>query len=123
MAKKTNFLVICCTGGNETRNIINLDVLKALGEKGYLINISRGTTVNENDLIFSLQNKIIAGAGLDVYADEPNVPEQLLSMENVVLLPHIGTATKETRTKMLSLTLENIQSFFTSGSPLTPVYI
>ena len=90
MAKKTNFLIICCPGGPETRDIINIDVLKALGQKGYLINVSRGTTVNENDLILALENNIIAGAGLDVYVDEPNIPTRLMNMEQVVLLLLFG---------------------------------
>ena len=121
MAKKSDFLVVSCPGGNETRDIINRDVLKALGENSYLINVSRGTTVNEADLIFALENKIIAGAGLDVYLNEPNVPEALTKMDEVILLPHIGTATKETRETMLTLTIKNIQSFFESGKALTPV--
>lgn len=119
MAEKTHFLAVCCTGGEETRDIINLEVLKALGNKGYLINVSRGTTVNEEALIFALKNNVIAGAGLDVYSNEPYVPEELFAMDNVVLLPHIGTATKETREKMLTLVINNIKSFFEAGIPLT----
>jgi len=121
MAQVTHFLIVCCPGGNETKNIINSDVLQALGNKGCLINISRGSTVNEKDLIVALESGIILGAGLDVYADEPNVPEQLMKLENVVLLPHIGTATRETRKKMLELVIENINTFFMTGEPLTPI--
>lgn len=121
MAKQTDFLIVCCPGGNETKNLINLDVLTALGTKGYLINVSRGSTVNESDLIHTLENNLIAGAGLDVYINEPNIPEALTQMDQVVLLPHIGTATKETRKKMLMLAINNIQSFLESGKALTPV--
>lgn len=123
MAEHCNFLVIACPGGEETKNIINLNVLKALGKEGYLVNISRGSTVNEDDLLNALENNLIAGAGLDVYLNEPHIREDFFKFEQVVLLPHIGTATKETRAKMINLALNNIQSFFTQGQALTPVVL
>jgi lactate dehydrogenase-like 2-hydroxyacid dehydrogenase len=121
MAKKSHFLIVCCTANNDTKNMINLKILKALGNKGFLINISRGSTVNENDLIFSLENKIIRGAGLDVFQNEPNINEKFFTLENIILLPHIGTATAETRIKMLNLTLDNIKSYFQTGKALNIV--
>lgn len=121
MAKKSDFLIVSCTGDLTTKHIVNLEVLTALGKNSYLINVSRGITVNEDDLIFALQNKLIAGAGLDVYQNEPNIRTEFSLLSNVVLLPHIGTATKETREKMLNLTLNNIQAFFMNGKALTPI--
>jgi lactate dehydrogenase-like 2-hydroxyacid dehydrogenase len=121
MAKKSDYLIISCTGGEVTKNIINIDILNALGKNSYLINVSRGSTVNENDLIYALQNNIIAGAGLDVYQNEPNISDQLIKLDNTVLLPHIGTATKETRIKMLNMVLDNIASYFTTGTAINPV--
>lgn len=121
MAKKSDYLIASCTGSDETKNIVNIDILNALGKNSYLINVSRGSTVNENDLIYALQNNIIAGAGLDVYQNEPNIPDQLINLDNVVLLPHIGTATKETRIKMLNMVLDNIVSYFTTGTAINPV--
>lgn len=123
MAKIVDFLIVSCPATEETKNIINLDILKELGPKGYLINVSRGDTVNEDDLIFALKNNIIAGAGLDVYKNEPNVREDLLELSNTVLLPHIGTATQETRKKMLLLALDNIKSYFEYGKALSPVCV
>jgi hydroxypyruvate reductase len=121
MAKKSDYLIVSCTGSEETKNIINMDILNALGQNSYLINVSRGSTVNENDLIYALQNNIIAGAGLDVYQNEPNIPDPLIKLDNAVLLPHMGTATKETRIKMLNMVLDNIISYFTTGIAINPV--
>jgi hydroxypyruvate reductase len=121
MAEKSDYLIVSCTGGEKTKNIINLEILKALGQNSYLINVSRGSTINESDLIYALENNIIAGAGLDVYQNEPNIPEQLLHMENAILLPHIGTATEETRIKMLNMVIDNIISYFTNNSAINPV--
>lgn len=121
LAKEVDFLVISCTGNNETRNLINKEVLHALGENSFLINVSRGFIVNQNDLIYALQNKIIAGAGLDVFESEPYVPEHLFEMANVILQPHVGSATHESRTEMYELTANNILSYFNKGYALTPV--
>lgn len=121
MAAHCDYLVLACSGGPETKNIVNARVLDALGPKGYLINIARGSCVDEVALVEALTHKRIAGAGLDVYAAEPNVPEALKSMDNVVLLPHIGSATIETRTIMGEIVLANLEAHF-SGKPLiTPV--
>lgn len=121
MAVDADYLVAACPGGAETHHIINARVLEALGPKGYLINISRGTVVDEEALVQALVNKTIAGAGLDVYAHEPNVPEVLKGMDNVVLLPHIGSATIETRTVMGEIVLANLEAHFAGKPLITPV--
>jgi lactate dehydrogenase-like 2-hydroxyacid dehydrogenase len=121
LAERSDVLMLCCSGGPETKNIITYDILESLGKKGFLINISRGSVVNEDDLLQALANKKIAGAGLDVYANEPHVPEGLLKMDNVVLLPHVGSATFETRTKMGQLVAGNILAHF-NGDKLLSEY-
>lgn len=121
MAAECDYLVLSCAGGPETHHIVNARVLNALGPKGYLINVSRGSVVDEEALVSALVQKQIAGAGLDVYAHEPNVPDALKAMDNVVLLPHMGSATIETRTIMGEIVIANLQAYF-SGKPLiTPV--
>lgn len=121
MAKASDFLVLACAGGNTTNGLVDYKVLEALGPKGYLINISRGSVVNQEDLMIALRNKTIAGAGLDVYNDEPNVPEEMIKMDNVVLLPHVGSATHETRSRMGRLVLQNFLAHFDGNTLLTPV--
>ncbi len=121
IATRSDYLMLTCPGGAATQNIINLDILQALGSKGFLINIARGSVVNEEDLLIALSNKNIAGAGLDVYSSEPDVPEALMKMDNVVLLPHIGSATFETRTMMGQLVVKNILAYF-NAEPLLSEY-
>jgi lactate dehydrogenase-like 2-hydroxyacid dehydrogenase len=121
MAENCDFLILACTGGTQTRHLVSAEVLAALGSKGFLINIARGSVVDEEALQVALRNKAIAGAGLDVYENEPHVPEALFLMDNVVLLPHIGSATVEARTAMARLVIENLLAHF-NGDPLkTPV--
>ncbi len=120
MASAADFLVVSCTGGEETKNLVNYGVLEALGSKGFLVNIARGSVVNEEDLLIILRNQAIAGAGLDVFAAEPHVPEAMLTMDNVVLLPHIGSATIETRTEMGQLVIRNLRAHFEGEPLLTP---
>lgn len=121
MAACADFLILACCGGPDTKHIVNANVLAALGAKGYLINIARGSVVDQEALLVALKNREIAGAGLDVFENEPHVPESLFTMDNVVLLPHVGSATVETRTAMGRLVIENILAHF-SGNPLkTPV--
>ncbi|MBT4490007.1 MAG: 2-hydroxyacid dehydrogenase, partial [Rhodospirillaceae bacterium] len=103
--------------GEATRTLIGAEVLAALGPKGYLINIARGTVVDEAALVTAISEHIIAGAGLDVFADEPNVPEALFPFEQVVLQPHQASATIETRTAMGNLTIDNLRAQF-AGQPL-----
>lgn len=122
MAQAADFLVVACPGGAATRSLINAEVLTALGAKGTLINIARGSVVDEAALIAALQNGTIRGAGLDVFADEPNVPEALLQCENAVLTPHLGSATHETRAEMARLVVDNLAAHFSGAAVLTPVY-
>lgn len=121
MAEAVDFLVLSCAGGEATRNLVDREILKALGPKGFLINVARGSVVDEEALLIALSNRQIAGAGLDVFAREPYVPEALLRMDNVVLLPHIGSATQETRTKMGRLVIDNLLAHFEGRPLLTPV--
>lgn len=117
LAKASDILLCMLPGGDATRKIINAEVLKDLGPEGIFLNVGRGSSVDEEALVHALERRHIHAAGLDVYADEPNVPEPLLSMDNVVLLPHIGSATVETRRAMGKLVVDNLQAYF-SGSPL-----
>jgi len=121
MASEVDLLVCSCIGGAETHHIINLPVLKALGSKGTLINVARGTVVDTESLLIALSNRYIGGAGLDVYENEPHVPEALISMDNVVLLPHIGGNTAETKTAMGKLVIANIKAHFNGEPLITPV--
>lgn len=121
LAEQSDFLMVCAPGGAETKALINPSVLEALGPQGVLINISRGSVVDEAALIAALESGAIAGAGLDVFADEPNVPAALQQRDNVVITPHMASATWETRREMSRLVLENVQAWF-EGTPLvTPV--
>lgn len=121
LAELCDFMVLSCRGGEDTENLVDYRVLEALGPAGFLINVARGSVVNEQDLLIALRNGVIRGAGLDVYRDEPRVPEALFSMDNVVLLPHIGSATMETRGAMGRMVIENLLAHF-GGRPLkTPV--
>lgn len=120
LAEWADFLVIACRGGEQTRHLISASVLEALGPAGFLINIARGSIVDENALVNAITQGRIGGIGLDVYADEPNVPPALLNNDRVVLLPHIAASTRETRAAMEQLVADNLQSFFTSGKVLTP---
>lgn len=121
LAEISDYLILSCPGGAATHHVIQTPVLNALGPSGFLINVSRGTVVKEEDLISALENREIAGAGMDVYANEPHVPEAFLKMDNVVLLPHIGSATVETRTQMGRLVIENLLAHFNGDPLLTPV--
>ena len=121
LAQWSDFLVLACPGGEGTRHLVDRSVLDALGPSGVLINVSRGSVIDEPALVAALQEKRIGAAGLDVYADEPRVPVALLDMPNVVLLPHIGSATVETRQAMEELLLANLHAFLVRGELLTPV--
>jgi lactate dehydrogenase-like 2-hydroxyacid dehydrogenase len=101
--------------------LVGREVLDALGADGYLINIARGSVVDQDALVAALSAGRLAGAGLDVFTDEPNVPEALLSMVNVVVLPHVGSGTVQTRAAMEQLTLRNLDEFLESGQLVTPV--
>jgi lactate dehydrogenase-like 2-hydroxyacid dehydrogenase len=113
LAAWADFLVIVTAGGPQTRHLVSREVLDALGPQGYLINVSRGPVVDEAALIEYLQQKRIAGAGLDVFEKEPQVPEALRQLDNVVLSPHIGSQTEETRAAMAQRVIDNLEAYFT----------
>jgi lactate dehydrogenase-like 2-hydroxyacid dehydrogenase len=121
MARDVNTLIAIVPGGAETRNMIDACVLDALGADGVLINVARGSVVGEEALVAALKAKKIMAAGLDVFANEPEVPAELLAMENVVLLPHLGSASEFTRAKMDQLVVDNILAWAAGKPPLTPV--
>lgn len=121
LARAADILVVIVPGGAQTRNLVNAEVLAALGAEGILINVARGTVVDEPALVAALQDGTILAAGLDVFAREPEVPEALLQLDNVVLLPHVGSATHHTRGAMGQLVVDNLVSFLDGKGPLTPV--
>ena len=121
MAQAVDTLVVIVPGGPDTRHMINAKVLEALGPDGILVNIARGSVVDEAALIKALQDRTIYSAGLDVFANEPAVPAELLAMEHVVLLPHIASGSVYTRGKMDRLVVDNLLSWFKGKGPLTPV--
>lgn len=117
MARDVDYLVLACAGGPDTKHMINRAVLEAMRPRAFLINIARGSVVDQDVLVEKLVNRRIGGAGLDVFAHEPHVPDELKSLDNVVLTPHIGSATVETRAKMGQLVLDNLAAHF-AGQPL-----
>ncbi|SCK59724.1 Lactate dehydrogenase [Variovorax sp. HW608] len=121
LASAVDFLIVITPGGAATRGMIDARVLKALGPEGYLVNVARGSVVDEPALIEALRGGVIAGAALDVFANEPQVPEALREMSNVVLTPHIGSGTRQTREAMGRLTFDNLRAHFTGAPLLTPV--
>lgn len=122
LARESDFLIVACPGGAETKHHVNRDVLVALGADGTLINIARGSIVDEAALITALQNHTIKAAGLDVFENEPQVPAELCALENAVLLPHVGSATRETRGAMADLVVQNLAAHF-AGEPLITAVI
>ena len=121
LAAEVDFLVVITPGGAGTRKLINADVLTALGPKGFLVNVARGSVVDEAALVHALQTGAIAGAGLDVFEDEPNVPAELRAMDNVVLTPHVGSGTWQTRRAMADLAFGNLAAHFAGQPLMTPV--
>jgi lactate dehydrogenase-like 2-hydroxyacid dehydrogenase len=121
MARSVDILMVIVPGGPGTANLINAEVLDALGPDGILINMARGSVVDEPALIKALQEKRIMAAGLDVFAKEPNVPAEFIAMDNVVLFPHLGSASVYTREKMDQLVVDNIAAWAVGKPPLTPV--
>ncbi|WP_269498914.1 2-hydroxyacid dehydrogenase [Castellaniella sp. S9] len=121
LANDSDILVVTAPGGPATRHLIGREVLRALGPDAYLVNIARGSLVDEDSLLEALAGGIIAGAALDVYENEPRIDQRFLELENVLLLPHIGSATHQTRHAMAILALNNLEHFFRDGSVLTPV--
>jgi lactate dehydrogenase-like 2-hydroxyacid dehydrogenase len=121
MARDVDVLMVITPGGAQTKNLIDAQVLAALGPDGILINMSRGSVVDEPALIKALQQKIILSAGLDVFAREPEVPAELIAMDHVVLFPHLGSASVATREKMDQLVVDNLLAWAAGKPPLTPV--
>lgn len=121
LAESVDTLVVIVPGGPATQHLVNAQVLQALGENGILINVSRGSVVDEQALIHALESQVIFSAGLDVFASEPDVPQALIEMDHVVLLPHVGSASVPTRNAMSQLVVDNVIAWFDSGTVLTPV--
>ncbi|MCD8494298.1 MAG: 2-hydroxyacid dehydrogenase [Burkholderiaceae bacterium] len=121
LASWSDFLVVATVGGASTRKLISRDVLKALGPTSYIINIARGPVIDEAAMVELLQSGELGGAGLDVFENEPKVPDALKRLENVVLMPHVGSATTETRQAMFDVVMKNLQAYFAGKALLTPV--
>jgi lactate dehydrogenase-like 2-hydroxyacid dehydrogenase len=121
LAKACDVLMVVASGGVETRHIVNKEVLEALGPDGIVINVGRGTVIDEAALVKALQDKRILSAGLDVFEDEPRVPAELIALEHVVLLPHVGSASVHTRNAMGQLVVDNLVSWFGGKGAITPV--
>ncbi|MGE5166514.1 MAG: 2-hydroxyacid dehydrogenase [Sphingobacteriales bacterium] len=121
MARDVDTLMVIVPGGSSTQNMINAEVLKALGPRGILINMARGSVVDEPALIEALKNRTIYSAGLDVFAKEPEVPKELIEMDHIVLFPHLGSSTEVTRAAMDQLVVDNILAWAAGKPPLTPV--
>lgn len=121
LAKDSDVLCVVISANAQTHNIVNAEMLEALGPKGYLINIARGTVVDEDALLAALTAGTIAGAGLDVFVNEPNIREEFFTAPNTVLLPHVGSATVETRLGMGDMVLKNLAAYFAGEKPPTTV--
>ncbi|MEC8255041.1 MAG: 2-hydroxyacid dehydrogenase, partial [SAR324 cluster bacterium] len=121
MAQDIDFLILSCVGGEETKKIVNREIMEKIGPNGVLINISRGSVVDEGDLVACLEEVKLGGAGLDVFTSEPHVPEALFKMPQVVLQPHIGSATLQTRIAMGQLVVDNVDAYYAKKPLLTPV--
>ncbi len=121
MARDVDTLMVIVPGGPATANMINAEVLKALGPQGIVINMARGSVIDEPALIKALQDRTIYSAGLDVFAKEPHVPKELLEMDHVVMFPHLGSSTEVTRAAMDQLVVDNILAWVAGKAPLTPV--
>ncbi len=121
LAAASDYLMVCVNGGEKTRSLINAPIMAALGREGILINIARGTVVDEADLIQALDSGAIGGAGLDVFSDEPHVPAALYNRANVVITPHMSSATHATRKAMSDLVFDNVAAYFAGRPLLSPV--
>lgn len=122
LARQSDFLILALPGGGDTHHVINGDVLDALGPKGFLVNIARGSVVDEPALVERLLAGKLAGAGLDVFEDEPRAPQALFALDNVVLLPHVGSGTKETREAMAQLVYDNLDAWLQGKPTLTSAW-
>ncbi|WP_419816600.1 2-hydroxyacid dehydrogenase [Glacieibacterium sp.] len=122
LAASVDILVVATSGGKDTAKLVDAATIEALGPDGMLVNIARGSVIDEDTLVAALADGRLGSAGLDVFADEPNVPQALLSMQNVVLLPHQGSATVETRAVMGQLVIDNLDAHFSGRSLITPLW-
>ena len=121
LARDSDILILVAPGGAETRHLVDARVLEALGPTGYLVNVARGSLVDEGALLAALQANAIAGAALDVFDGEPDIDPRFFALDNAMLTPHLGSATHETRAAMAQLMLDNVRAYFRSGRALTPV--
>jgi lactate dehydrogenase-like 2-hydroxyacid dehydrogenase len=121
MAKACDILMVAAPGGAGTRHIVDREIIEAVGPEGIIVNVSRGSLIDEAALIEALKARKLLGAGLDVFEHEPNVPEALLALDNAVLLPHVGSASVHTRQAMADLMIDNLKSWLDGKGPLTPV--
>lgn len=120
LADWADFLIVACSGGAGTRHLVSAAVLQALGPDGFLVNVARGSVVDQQALVDALRSLRLRGAALDVFEDEPQVPAVLRELDNVVLQPHVGSATRETRRAMADLVLENVHNFIRDRTLVTP---
>jgi lactate dehydrogenase-like 2-hydroxyacid dehydrogenase len=121
LARDADILIVAAPGGADTARLIDARVLDALGPQGWLVNVARGSLVDQEALLAALEQRRIAGAALDVFDNEPDIDARFFGLENVLLMPHIGSATVETRAAMARLMLDNLREWFKSGRALTPV--
>ena len=121
MARACDILMIAAPGGPDTRHIVNREIIEAVGPDGYIINVARGSLVDQEALTVALRDGKILGAGLDVFENEPDVPAELLALDGAVLLPHVGSASRHTRQAMADLMIGNLKSWLDGKGPLTPV--
>ncbi|TKY65571.1 Glyoxylate/hydroxypyruvate reductase HPR3 [Spatholobus suberectus] len=121
LAATSDALVLCCSMNEQTRHMVNKEVLLAFGKKGVTVNVGRGALIDEKELVKCLMEGQIGGAGLDVFENEPNVPQELLEMDNVVLSPHNGAFTFETHMALTELVAENLEALFHNKPLITPV--
>jgi lactate dehydrogenase-like 2-hydroxyacid dehydrogenase len=121
MAKAVDTLIVITPGGPSTAKLVNAEVMAALGPRGIIVNVARGSVIDEPALIAALKSRTILAAGLDVFAQEPKVPEELCALQNVVLLPHVGSASIVTRNAMDQLVVDNLKAWFAGKPPMTPI--
>jgi hydroxypyruvate reductase 2 len=121
LATNTNVLILCCDLNDQTRHIVNKDVMLALGKRGIIVNVGRGALIDENELLRCLIAGEIGGAGLDVFENEPHVPKEFFSLDNVVLSPHKGALTSESLIGISQLVEQNLEAFFSNKPLITPV--
>jgi lactate dehydrogenase-like 2-hydroxyacid dehydrogenase len=121
LARWADFLVVACEGGSATRHLVSAGVIDAVGPEGILVNIARGSVIDQSAMLRALAEGRLGGAGLDVFEGEPAVPAELMAMDQVVLTPHVGSATRETRRAMGQLVLDNLAAFLAGKGLLSPI--